>query len=635
MGNRKQGADRRPKDEIRKVIEDEIRQGATVTEALDIAGRSRSWYADQRARDPDWAHLVDRIRVHVSDPSSRNRGVPDFPEFCEQYLGMRLWPHQLNMFDVLEGREPRWLPAGMVYEPGSMGHRRVLINVPPNHAKTMTVSVSYILWRILRDPSMTVLLISKTQGFAAKILWAVKQRLVHPKYADLQLAFGPVSGFKESADKWTNTQVYLWGEQRDSQDKDPTIEAVGLGGQIYGNRAKLVLIDDAIVLSNAAGWENQQDWIRQEVASRIGPDDQIAVVGTRVAPVDLYRELRNPDHYADLEVPWSFLGMPAVLEYGETVDEWSTLWPVSDLPFADADVPDAGGLFPRWTGSRLARVRNEVGPKRWSLVYMQQSVNEEAVFDPICVRGSQDGRRSAGQFPQPGVAGGMNEGAQLTTLIGVDPAMVGVSALCVYSFDRRSGQRWVIDVKALKGPTPTQLREMIERLVDQFRPIEVVVEANAFQSYLTKDPLVTRMLASRGVVMRPHYTHSKNKLDPTYGVGSLAPLFGSLSLVEHQRQHQGDNLLSLPASTSPGMKVLIDELVQWDPGTAVRHLRQDTVMSLWIAETRARELIVGERGRQSFQPRSGFLSANDQSKRFTVRLSDAAEFARSSNDVYL
>ena len=30
-----------------------------------------------------------------------------------------------------------------------------------------------------------------------------------------------------------------------------------------------------------------------------------------------------------------------------------------------------------------------------------------------------------------------------------------------------------------------------------------------------------------------------------------------------------------------------------------------------------------------------FLSANDQSKRVTVRLSDAAEFARSSNDVYL
>jgi hypothetical protein len=46
-------------------------------------------------------------------------------------------------------------------------------------------------------------------------------------------------------------------------------------------------------------------------------------------------------------------------------------------------------------------------------------------------------------------------------------------------------------------------------------------------------------------------------------------------------------------------------------------------------------LMVPEGGRRGFQPRSGFLSANDQAKRFTVRLSDAAEYARSSQDVYM
>jgi hypothetical protein len=257
------------------------------------------------------------------------------------------------------------------------------------------------------------------------------------------------------------------------------------------------------------------------------------------------------------------------------------------------------------------------------------------VFDPICVRGSQDGRRPAGQSLVEGVAGGPEPGAQLTTLLGIDPAMVGFTALCVYTFDRRSGRRWVIDVKVMKGPTPTQLREMIERLVDQYRPMEVVVEANGFQTYLAKDPLVTKMLASRGVVMRPHYTHSRNKLDPVYGVGSMAPLFGSLALVEHQKQHQKDNLISLPGSNSPGMKVLIDQLVSWDPDVATRKLTQDAVMAMWVAETRARELIVGEKGRQSFQPKSGFLSANDQAKRFTVRLSDAAEYARTTRSTFL
>jgi hypothetical protein len=635
MANRKQGPDRRPAEQIKKEIADELRQGASLTDALEVVGRSTSWYHDQRSRDPDFAHLIDRIRVHASTPENRNLQVPDFPEFCERFLYMRLWPHQLNMFDVLEGREPRWLPDGIIYSPGSMGHRRVLINVPPNHAKTMSVSIAYVLWRILRDPSMTVLVISKTQGFAAKILWGIKQRLTHPRYADLQLAFGPVGGFKETADQWTNTQVYLWGDQRDSQDKDPTLEAVGMGGQIYGNRAKLVLVDDAIVLSNAAAWQGQQDWIRQEVASRIGPDDQIAVVGTRVAPVDLYRELLNPDHYADGEVPWTHLGMPAVLEYGESPADWVTLWPVSDLPFAEADVADEEGLFPRWTGQRLARVRNEVGPKRWSLVYMQQGVNEETVFSPTCVKGAQDGRRSAGMMPVPGVTGGCEPGARLVTIIGVDPAVVGNSAFCVYTLDPRTGQRWVIDMKVLKGPTPTQIREMLERLVDQFKASEVIVEANAFQRYMVQDPTVKKMLASRGVVMKPHYTHSHNKQDPEYGVASMSPLLGTEAIIEHRPTHQKDNLVSFPGATSPGMKMFLDELISWDPTLAVRKRQQDTVMAWWVAETRARELMVPEGGRRGFQPRSGFLSANDQAKRFTVRLSDAAEYARSSQDVYM
>jgi hypothetical protein len=81
--------------------------------------------------------------------------------------------------------------------------------------------------------------------------------------------------------------------------------------------------------------------------------------------------------------------------------------------------------------------------------------------------------------------------------------------------------------------------------------------------------------------------------------------------------------------------MFLDELISWDPTLAVRKRQQDTVMAWWVAETRARELMVPEGGRRGFQPRSGFLSANDQAKRFTVRLSDAAEYARSSQDVYM
>lgn len=635
VANRKQGADRRSVVELREQFVSELRQGQSIPAALAVVGRSRAWYNTQRAEDREWAGLVDRVRTSVTSAGSQQLSVPDFPEFCEQYLGFRLWDHQLAMFDVLEGRTPRWLPDGLTYEPASYNvGNRVLINIPPFHAKTMTVSISYVLWRVLRNPSMSVLLISKTQEFAKKILYAIKQRLTHPQFAELQLAFGPVDGFKAAADMWTANRVYLGGEGVDQTEKDPTIEALGIGGHVYGSRAQLILVDDAIVLSNANAWEGQQDWLRQEVASRLGPDDQLVIVGTRVAPVDLYHELRNPDHYHDGNVPWTYLGMPAVLEYRDRVEDWVTLWPRSDQPFVDSgEAPGADGMFDRWSGPRLAKIRNELGPKRWSMVYQQQDVQDESTFDPWCVKGSIDGLRGSGVLV-PGVTGHPEPGAQVFTIVGIDPAVVGNTAACVYAFDRRSARRWIVDMRVITGPSPRQIRELIESLVEKYHPQEVVVEANAFQLYLVQDENINRFLASRGIPMKPHYTY-RNKLDPLYGVASMAPLFGTTTRDQHRVVHQKDNLVSLPNQSTPGIKKLVDELVAWNPTTPTRHLQQDAVMAMWVAETRARELI-NVTSRQSFALKNSFLSERDKARRFTVDLSDAAMVAgRDPRSVYL
>ena len=67
---------------------------------------------------------------------------------------------------------------------------------------------------------------------------------------------------------------------------------------IYGSRANLIILDDVVTLTNSSDWRKQQDWIRQEVASRLPPrGGQLLVVGTRVASIDLYKELRNAEHY--------------------------------------------------------------------------------------------------------------------------------------------------------------------------------------------------------------------------------------------------------------------------------------------------------------------------------------------------
>jgi hypothetical protein len=590
-------------EEARRELIDLVRQGRTITDALKVIGRSRSWYDAQRREAEGFATVIDAARLRLSDDvTAARRSDMGFSEFSEKYLGAKVWPHMQNVVDLLEGREPSWIHPEMIYEPGTSGLARLLVNVPPNHAKSMTVTINYVTYRVVRDPNINVLIVSKTREQAAKYLYAIKQRLTHPRYADLQVAFGPADGFRATADQWSQSKIYLGGDARDSGEKDPTVEALGMGGQIYGSRANLIVLDDVVTLSNAGEWAKQQDWIRQEVASRLPPGGgQLLVVGTRVAPVDLYRELRNPEHYTDGKVPWTYLAMPAVLRYQDDPADWETLWPVCDVPLDEFDPPIADGLFERWSGRRLDSVRNEVGPGKWSLVYQNLDVSQDAIFDPVCVRGAVNGMRKPGPLIA-GAAGHPVESQHFYRVIGLDPAMSGETAAVAYAVDRRTQKRYVLDVNVIAAPTPAAIKSLLFDWTDKYRPNTVIVESNAFQLFLTKDEEIRKHLAARGISYRPHFT-GNNKQDPEFGVASLAPLFGSRVNRDGQTasKHAGDNLIELPdASTSTGVKKLVEQLVTWQPGVRGSKLKMDAVMALWFCEIVARDVLFQVTGMKNF-----------------------------------
>jgi len=620
-------------EEARRELLDLVRQGRTIADGLKVVGRSRSWYDAQRRDVEGFAVQVDAARLRLSDQAeSARRSDIGFSEFSERYLGTRVWPHMQNVVDLLEGREPGWLPDPMVFEPGAAGLARLLVNVPPNHAKSMTVTINYVTYRIAKDPNINVLVVSKTQEQAKKFLYAIKQRLTHPRYADLQVAFGPVDGYKATADQWAANKIYLGGDARDSGEKDPTVEALGMGGQIYGSRANLIVLDDVVTLSNAGEWPKQQDWIRQEVASRLPPGGgQLLIVGTRVAPVDLYRELRNPEHYTDGVIPWTYLAMPAVLKYAPDPVDWVTLWPKSEQVLSDNDLPDEEGLFERWSGPRLNAVRNEVGPGKWSLVYQNLDVAEDAIFDPVCVRGAVNGMRKPGGLVS-GAAGHPQDSAGFYRVIGIDPAMSGDTAAVAYAVDRRTQKRYVLDVHVMTAPTPAAIRELIRSWAEAYKPHTVIVESNAFQLFLTQDEEIRSFLASRGIAYRPHHT-SNNKTDPEFGVASLAPLFGTKTKRDGQEatKHAGDNLIELPdQSRSEHVKKLVEQLITWQPGVRGKNLKMDTVMALWFCEIVAREVLVQSSNVKSFLSNE-FAARGDKDARYVINLDELAaaqHFAR-------
>lgn len=600
--------------------------GETVEGALIAARRSYQWFRDAKRLDPDgFAARVEQVRAarQLRGPATEDERAAvagDFVSFRREFLDSATFAHQRAWVDLLEGRTPELLP-GWRFEPAKPN--RLLVNVPPNHAKSATLSIDYVTYRICRNPNVRIIVVSKTLGQAQKFLYAVKQRLTHPKYRKLQGTFAPAGGWKESASEWTKSRIYLGGDDRDDGEKDPTLEALGMGGQIYGSRADLIICDDCVTLANAGEWDKQMDWLSQEVASRLGPPGKLLVIGTRVAPQDLYRELRNPNHYTTGESPWSYLAQPAVADTSVDPVDWVTLWPKSDRPFEDSgDLPDADGLFDRWTGPRLADVRDSLTPQKWAMIYQQQDVSSESIFHQAAVMQTVDYKRPCGPWNTD--AAKNPEGFEgHYRICSMDPAMVGDTAAVCYSVDRATGHRYVMDVKVMSAPTPAKIRDLIQTWTDLHHPHEWVIESNAFQSFLTGDEELRAWLQTRGVPLKDWNT-GRNKTDPDFGVASLAPLFGRIVRRSdgHGVKAGGSNLIHLPNAHDPNVAKLIEQLVVWDPQVRPKDRKCDTVMALWFAESRARAVIGVRRTDAPRFVSSQFTSKRDLGRRAVVNLND-------------
>jgi hypothetical protein len=618
-------------DAAKEVVLREISLGKSLEAACATAGRSVKAYDNWRATDPNFKERVQAVRAGrnflLKTGVAPGNTLMSFEEWRKKFLNRETYPHQRMWIDILEGREPEGLHDTMVYEPGRPN--RILINTPPFHAKSTVITQEYVVYRICMDSKVRVCIISKTQDKAKKFLYSIKKMLTGNQYAAMQAAYAPADGWKHPDYPWTATRIYV--DNPEGAEKDPTVEVLGIRGDIYGGRYDLIIGDDMITKENAQEHEKQIDWLNQEVSSRLYKG-KLLLVGTRVSSTDLYSELRNPDNFTSGKSSWTYLSQPAVLEYADDVKEWKTLWPRSNAPLdaEDPGEPDDDGLYAAWDGPALREVRDAIRLSTWSLVYMQQQVADDAVFNPQCVRGSinrvrKPGLLSAGAFGHP------REGMEGQYVIAsMDPAMTGDTFTLVMAVDRKTKMRRLLNCWVKGSPSPAYIRDLIKAVTDEYHVNEWVIEQNAFQLFLVHDPEVKFFLATRGVKLSPHYT-SRNKQDPDFGVASVAPLFGSLQNRADGRRtgldHNHDNLIELPDTNNEGIKALVDQLITWEPGKLGKQLKQDGPMALWFAELRARELLGDGRKRRAHFVDNPYLSRGDRARQIVVPI-EAYQMAR-------
>jgi hypothetical protein len=568
---------------------DALAKGESVEAAARRVGRTIRGYDYWKKQDPSFAAQADVI---IGRRQGKDKFVcPEFPEFCTEYLFQPMYEHQLRWWDVLSGNEPRNLHPSMTWSKGD--EQMLLFNVPPGFAKSTTITVNYITWRLCKDPNVRVVIVSATEKMAKKFLYAIKQRLTHPTYHRLQREFGPEGGFRATAESWTATEIYLGG--KDDGEKDPTVQAIGMGGQIYGTRADTIVVDDAVLLKNAHLHEDQIDWLTQDVITRLPegvPDAKLLVVGTRVAPVDLYSQLRDTFKDEDEESVFTYFAQPAVLEYADSPADWVSLWPYTQ---------DREGVpVAKWTGPQLKKRREKVKPNTWALVYQQLNVSEDSVFRSENVQSAVQGFRKPGVLV-PGNAWWTREKGMngLYVIGGLDPATAGYTAAVVLGVDRATRKIWLLDAYNRKGILPREMRRVVQDWTVRYGVNEWRIEENGFQRSFVQDDDLRAFLFSRGVILKPHWTGA-NKADPNFGVASMSTLF--------ETDADGKPGIYLPNNNGvfPAVAELTEQLISWQP--EVKGLKTDVVMALWFAVIRARELIFLSPTRQTTHMPNKFLS---------------------------
>jgi hypothetical protein len=603
-------------DAVKKQIIDFLMQGYSVQKACDAVGRSIKTYEYYRKTDPDFALAIDKIRSMTArgEMGGPTQEVPPFPEFSKKYLGTEVFTHQRHWIDLLEGRVPQEVHPSIIYEPGAPD--LLIVNTPPEHAKSTTITVNYAVYRICQNPNIRIMVVSKTQAMAQKFLLSIKNRLTHPKYQDLHLAFGPAGGFEKNSDSWKQDLIYLSADARDSGEKDPTVQAIGIRGHIYGSRADLIIMDDCVDHTNAHEYEKQIDWIQSEVMSRIDNDGgKLLVVGTRLRPKDLYSELRDPMRYPDETSPWTYFAQPAVLEFADESKDWVTLWSKTNLPpVSGKGVPDENGLYDKWTGEALAKKRGRMSPNLWAMVYQQQHVHEDSAFPSDAVKGVINGGRNIGRIPKgmPNVRPQGMDG--LIVVAGFDPAGSGYSAAVAIGLDISTQKRYLIDVSNVAGMLPDEIRTLIKDWTDRYNITEWRIEKNAFQTMLTQDREVREYLSSRGAVLREHHT-GQNKWDTDFGVASLTNLFHG--------HDEGIALIEFPSThASEGLKALIEQLVTWYPDSP-KSQKKDCVMAFWFAELACRDRLASANNfARSHSRQNMFHTRYDQSNQMNISLDE-------------
>lgn len=214
--------------------------------------------------------------------------------------------------------------------------RKIVLSVPPRHAKTETV-LHGIAYFLRKHPHLVTSFISYAEKFAYSKSRRGKMLA--------QRAGVPIAKDAKSLAEWRTTE-------------GGGCIATGIGGPLTGHGVDLLIIDDPVKNRVEAESSSRRnliwEWFNDVAYTRLEPGSSAIVIQTRWHKDDLAGMLGATGD-------WEVINLPAMDE-----DSGSSLWPE------------------RWTPDALADIRNQIGEYSWWSLYMgQPRPRGGALFDDV------------------------------------------------------------------------------------------------------------------------------------------------------------------------------------------------------------------------------------------------------------
>jgi predicted phage terminase large subunit-like protein len=227
--------------------------------------------------------------------------------------------------------------------------RRLIINLPPRHLKSLMASIAFPAWCLGHDPSAQILCVSYAQDLADKLARDCRGIIMSPWYR--RIFPTRLAPHRQAVQEFITTrQGYRL--------------ATSTGGVLTGRGADIILIDDPLKPEEALSDAQRQtanEWYDHTLYSRQNDKQRgaIVIIMQRLNEDDLVGHVLAQED-------WEVLSFPAIAEAAET-HEIETIWGRQCFTRRQGEAlhPDREPL------ETLARIRRTIGEYNFAGQYQQ------------------------------------------------------------------------------------------------------------------------------------------------------------------------------------------------------------------------------------------------------------------------